>query len=132
MNEQSEQIVPLVKALTNADRLRVIGLLSQRPATLRQVADELHLPAREALNHLAFLEHVALVRKQPTAGGQEVFYELDTSGLEQTAKGQLASEPRELQFSAPGMDEKSRRVLRACLNADGTIRQIPIQQPDKL
>lgn len=130
MNEQSEQIIPLVKALTNADRLRVIGLLCQRPATLRQVADELHLSTREAANHLAFLEHVAVIRKQPGTEGQDAPYELDSASLEQIAKSQLGGESRERY--APDLDEKSRQVLRTCLNADGTIREIPIRQPDKL
>ena len=130
MNDQPEQILPLVKALTNAERLKVIGLLCQRPASLKEVADELHLPTREALNHLAFLEHVAVIRKLPASEGQEARYEIDSASLEQIAKSQLSSEPRERY--GLDLDKKSQQVLRTYLNADGTIRELPIRQPDKL
>jgi hypothetical protein len=130
MDEQPAEILPFVKALADADRLRIVGLLAQRPASVKQVADELHLPVRDAFNHLAFLEHVCVVRVQ--TGGKESIYELDADGLEALSRRQFASQPRETYVPAPELDPRSRKVLAAYLSADGSIRQIPIQEPAKL
>jgi hypothetical protein len=123
MTEQPEML-DFVKAMSDADRLRIIGVLAHRPAGAAQVAGELGLPLRDAVDHLAFLEHVGVVRKAHEA------YELDAGGLEALSKRQLRSE-RAAYVPAPGLDERTRKVLGVHLKADGTIRQIP-SQPARL
>lgn len=130
MDEQPSEMLPFVKALADADRLRVIGILAQRPASAKQVADELHLPIRDAYNHLTFLEHVGVVKAD--ARENESVYELDPDGLEALSRRQFASQQRASYVPAPELDKKSRKVLAAFLDADGSIRQIPIQEPAKL
>jgi hypothetical protein len=130
MDKQPEKIIPFVKALADADRLRIVGLLAQHPASVKEVAGELHLPVREAFNHLAFLEHVNVVRSRTEAN--ESIYELDPDGLKALSRQQFASRPRETYLPAPDLDPKARKVLATYLNADGSIRQIPIQEPAKL
>jgi hypothetical protein len=48
-------MLDFVKAMSDADRLRIIGVLARRPAAAAQVAGELGMQLREALNHLSFL-----------------------------------------------------------------------------
>jgi len=132
MDEQTSEILPIVKALADSDRLRIVGVLVQNPASIRQVADELHISFREAFNHLAFLEHVGVVRAQTPGAPQDTIYKLDAEGLGALSRRHLAGERREVYVPAPDLDKKSRKVLAAFLNADGTIRQIPIQEPAKL
>jgi hypothetical protein len=130
MDEQPSEILPFIKALADADRLRVIGLLAQRPASLKQLADELHLPVRDAYNHLAFLERVGVVSAQ--AKENETLYELSEGGLAALSRRQFAAQQRATYVPAPELDKKSRKVLSVFLNADGSIRQIPIQDAPKL
>jgi len=132
MDEQNSEILPIVKALADSDRLRIVGVLVLNPASIKQVADELHIPFRDAYNHLTSLEHVGVVRAQAAATPQEAVYELDTEGLGALSRRHLAGEPRETYVPAPDLDKKSRKVLAAFLNADGSVRQIPIQEPSKL
>jgi hypothetical protein len=123
MAEQPDML-DFVKAMSDADRLRIIGVLARKSTPAAQVASELGMQLREAVNHLAFLEHVGIVRKTDEA------YELDPGGLEALSRRQLAG-GGEVYTPAPELDEKARRVLSAHLNADGTIRQIP-SQPARL
>jgi hypothetical protein len=120
MNERGE-LLDFVKAMSDAERLRVIGALVKRPAPVAEVASHLGIPVRDAFDHLEHLVSVGVVQKS----GQE--YSLDMNGLEQLSKNQFIAEPRPSYIPAPGLDEKSRKVLVAYLNADGTIKQIPSQ-----
>ena len=122
--EQNEMI-DFVKALSDADRLRIIGMLTQRPATIKEVAAELGLPFKDAMNHLAFMKFAGIVREKDDV------YELDPEGLEALSRRQFAGKPRETYTPAPDLDADKRKVLKTCLNPDGSIKQIP-QQPAKL
>jgi hypothetical protein len=69
-----------------------------------------------------------VVRVRSESG--ESLYELDTDGMEAISRRQLAGQPRPT-YGA-NLDPKSRQVLRDYLSEDGSIREIPIQKPDKL
>ncbi|MEW6401854.1 MAG: DUF2087 domain-containing protein [Chloroflexota bacterium] len=116
--DQENKMLTFVKALSNTDRLCIIGVLSQGSANRDEIIKRLNLPLREVFNHLAFLEHVGVV------GQKDGVYELQPDHLEKLARSQLAEE-RKGYVPAPELDEESRRALKTYLNADGTIRQIP-------
>ena len=124
MNETPE-ILDFVKAMSDADRLRIIGVLARKGATAAEVASQLGMPPGDAFNHLSYLEQVGAVRKT------EELYEVDSAGLEALSREQFARIPREKYVPAPGLDGNARKVLIAYLNPDGTIKQIP-SQPAKL
>lgn len=122
---ESPEILDFVKAMADADRLRIIGVLARHQANQVEIANDLHLPLRDVVDHLTFLAHVGVV------GLQGNMYALNPEKLEKLARshfgeGKLAYVP------TPELDEKSRRVLVTFLNADGTIKQLPVQQPAKL
>jgi hypothetical protein len=122
--DEKPEMLDFVKAMSDADRLRIIGVLVKGSARIAEVAAELGIPFRDALNHLAFLEFVGAVTK-----ADEVF-SLNPTGMEALSKRQFEG-GRESYIPAPDIDAKSRKVLVTYLNADGSIRQIP-QQPSKL
>lgn len=128
---EQNQMLEFVKALGHADRLRVIGVLTKAPANIKQVAEALDIPFRDAMNHLAYLEHIGAVHAQPSASKQEALYELAEDSLENLARRQFEGQKKTFEPS-PDLDEKSRKVLKAYLNADGSIREIPINQAPKL
>lgn len=116
-------MLDFVKAMSNPDRLRIIGLLSQEHVTRAEIAERLKLSAKEALDHLAYLEHVGAVAQS------NGIYTLNNDKLATLARDKLAEE--RLSFiPAEDLDKKSKKVLKACLNPDGSIKQIPA--PPKL
>lgn len=117
MNDNTEML-DFVKALAHADRLKIVGVLVQRPASLSEITDGLSLPAREVFNHLEFLKYVEVVRE---AYGK---YQLDTDGLEKLARRQFEGK-RQSYASQPDLEPDRQKVLAKFLNPDGTIRQVP-------
>ncbi len=61
--DEEPQVLDFVKAISGADRLRIIGVLTQHPATIREVAAQLDMPFREAFGHLGMLEFAGVVHK---------------------------------------------------------------------
>ena len=130
--EPSPSMLDFVKAMSDANRLRIIGILTQRPANAQTVAGELGIPFRDAVAHLAFLSFVGVIRTDTGDNSQEAIYDLDPEGTKTLAKARLSLTRPGSYAPAPHMDEKTRKVLVTCLNADGTIKRLPVQQPAKL
>jgi hypothetical protein len=128
---EQNQMLEFVKALGHADRLRIIGVLTKDPASIKQVAEALNIPFRDAMNHLGYLEHIGAVRARPAENRQDALYELAEDSLENLARKQFEGQ-RKAYEPSPDLDEKSRKVLKAYLNADGSIRELPINQAPKL
>ena len=116
--EPQPEVLDFVKAMASTERLRVIGALVRGRATQAKIAEQLHLPVRDVFNHLAFLVYVGVVSE--TDG----VYDLDEKAIDKLVRGQFEGkhpkyDPKEEK------QEDVRKVLRAYLNADGTLRQIP-------
>lgn len=115
-------MLDFVKAMSDPERLRIIGLLSQGSATRAEVASRLNLTPKDSLTHLGFLEFVGVVSQ--TDG----IFTLNNDKLATLGKENLLGEG-DNHFTPPAhLDEASRKILRDFLNADGTIRQIPEQK----
>lgn len=122
--KDSRELLDFVKAMADVDRLRIIGILAKERSNQSEIAGRLNMPLRDVVTHLAFLEHVGVIRLKNN------LYELNNDRLEDLAREQLREEKPEY-VPAPDLDKKSRKVLASCLNADGTIKQLP-PQPAKL
>jgi hypothetical protein len=118
------EMLDFVKALSDPDRLRIIGMLSQGSATRKEVAERLKLSPKDSLTHLGFLEFVGAISQV------EGVFSLNDDHLAVLAKEKL-SEQRPVYVPDEALDDKSKKVLKAHLNADGSIKQVPLQ-PAKL
>ena len=107
-----------VKAMSDPNRLRIIGLLSQKSATRAEVAEKLKLSPKDSLTHLGFLEFIGVITQ--TDG----VFTLNNDKLAVLAKEKLA-EARPSFVPTEWLDERSKKILKAHLNADGSIKQIP-------
>jgi hypothetical protein len=112
------EMLDYVKAMSDPNRLRIIGLLSQKSATRAEVAEKLKLSPKDSLTHLGFLEFIGVVTQ--TDG----VFTLNNDKLAVLAKEKLA-EARPSFVPAEYLDERSKKILKAHLNADGSIKQIP-------
>jgi len=122
--EEKHEILDFVKAMSDANRLRIIGLLTKGPASLTDVSAQLGIPVPVVLNHLEFLKYVSAVSYSDER------YQLDPTGMEALSKRQFGG-GRGTYIPAPDLDTRSHKVLVSYLNADGSLRQIP-QQTAKL
>ena len=120
----THEILDFVKAMADADRLRIIGVLARRRANKSEIAGRLNMPLRDVVDHLSFLEHVGVISLKNN------LYELNIDKVEGLARDYLREE-KPVYVPSPDLDEKTRKVLVSCLNPDGTIKKLP-PQPGKL
>ncbi len=116
--DDNEKVLDFVKAVSDADRLRIIGILARGPASIRQVAERLGMPFRDAFGHLGLLEFAGVVHKDGDA------FRLDDDAMQNLSRAQFA-QPRQKYVPAPDLDARSRKVLANYLNPDGSLKQIP-------
>ena len=116
--DENPEILSFVKALASADRLRIIGVLARGRATRSDIAEQLHLPARDVFNHLAFLVEVGILHEE------DGYYDLDEKTVESYARAQFQGK-RETFEAKEEEPEDVRKVLKTFLNADGTLKQFP-------
>ena len=117
MNEPDE-ILSFVKAMASADRLRIVGLLSQGSKRAAEIAEALGMHPSDVMRHLEQLTSSVVVSE---ADG---VYELNEKAIESLARGQFEGR-RPVYVPEEDQEEDVRKVLKAYLNADGTIRQLP-------
>ena len=89
-HELETEILPLLKALADKNRLRIIGLLAQRPHTVEELASALKVGASTTSHHLSVLGKAGLVAGK--VQGDYSVYSLQTGQLEETAKRLLRPE----------------------------------------
>jgi predicted transcriptional regulator len=118
-------MLSLFKALADASRLRLVGLLADRSYTVEQLSALLDLRASTVSHHLSRLAQVGLVSAQ--ADGYYSVYRLEANQLESFAKRLL--EPETLARFADGVDRDAydHRVLDNFVRGDGSLREIPAQ-----
>src|SRR4029453_18615987 len=82
MNEQPE-ILSFVKAMASADRLRIVGLLSQGAKRAAEIADGLGMHPSDVMRHLEQLTTSGVVNEVDGA------YDLNEKAIESLARGQF-------------------------------------------
>ena len=123
MNERMDTLLAFFKALADANRLKLVGLLAENEATVEELAAMLEISASTVSHHLSKLAEIGLVSAR--AEGYYSVYYLETEALERMAKRLLADET--LPEVAKDLDRKAydREVLKNYLNEDGSIQQLP-------
>ena len=124
-----------LKALSDASRLRIVGLLAARPYAVEELADDLGLSPGTVVHHLKRLRAAGLVDSSPRHPYME--YSLQVGRLNALGRQlddmQRATEDR---ASLPGPDgvdlpASEAKVLRAFFE-DGRLVSIPAQEKKRL
>lgn len=122
-----EALVSFFKALADANRLRIVGLLAQKERGVEELAAALDLRASTVSHHLARLADAGLVASRTE--GHFHLYSLDVAALEANAKRLLARDDlRSLAGASTDEDAWDRKVLATFLDAHGRVRQFPMQR----
>lgn len=125
MNNEND-LLTFFKALADANRLKIVGLLAQQPYTVEQIAAILGLGASTVSHHLSRLAEAGLV--SATAQSYYNVYRLHTDRVEEMARRLLSTET--LPAAATGVDRSAydQKILRDYLHPDGSLKTIPSQR----
>jgi len=123
---RTEQLLEFFKALADASRLKIIGVLAQQPSTVEQLAAMLELQPSTVSRHLSYLAHVGLVSAR--AEGYYNIYRFEAAALEEMARRLLARETLPAVAADVDMDAFDRKVLRDFSLPDGRLMTILAQR----
>jgi biotin operon repressor len=121
----SEELVAFFKALADANRLKIVGLLAQQPYSVEQLAAILHLRPSTVSHHLSKLSEVGLVSAK--ADSYYNVYKLEEEKLQQTrllfSQQDLAAVVEDVD-----LDAYERKVVEDYSLPDGRLKTIPAQR----
>jgi predicted transcriptional regulator len=123
---RTEELLVFFKALADATRLKIVGLLAQEPRTVEQLAALLSLQSSTVSHHLARLSDAGLVSAQ--AQSYYNVYRLEAGALEEMARRLLARETLPAVVADLDADAYDRKVLRDFSGPDGRLKQLPLQR----
>jgi len=126
MKDVAAELLEFFKALADANRLKIIGLLAQEEYTVEQLAEMLNLRASTVSHHLTKLSKAGLV--QGRSESYYNIYRLETKTLEEMSQRLLADETLPAVTANVDMDAYDRKVISTFFDGDGRIKQFPAQQ----
>ncbi len=119
-------LLDFFKALADANRLRLIGVLAHEPQSVEDLAAALDLDSSTVSHHLKRLAHVGLVAAR--ADGPYNVYSLDLETLQRMAREHLAEEALPRLAGDADLGAAERKVLSTFCDAEGRIVSFPSQQ----
>lgn len=128
--EQAAALLEFFKTLADANRLKIVGLLAQKPSSVEALAAALGLSESTTSHHLSRLSKSGLVSAR--ADGHYYIYSLDTDKLREMSQHLLSDENlTELSKDAEG-DAFERKVMKAFVDSEGRITAFPAQEKKQL
>ena len=126
MEEKITELLEFFKALADANRLKIVGLLAQGEYTVEQMAEILNLRPSTVSHHLTKLAKSGLV----SARSESYYniYRLETAVLESMSQRLLARETMPAVTADVDMDAYDRKVINTFCDEQGRIKQFPAQQ----
>ena len=121
-----DQLLTFFKALADANRLKIVGLLAQQPYSVEQLAAMLHLRPSTVSHHLSKLSEAGLV-----SGHTESYYnvyELESEALRGIAQSLLSNETLPAVAATVDTNAYNRKILEDFLLPDGSLKSIPAQR----
>jgi len=122
----SEELIDFFKALADANRLKIVGLLAQQPYSVEELAALLKLKPSTVSHHLARLSDVGLVSAR--AHSYYNVYQLDERALETKSRSLFTQENLKASISDLDLDAYDSRVVRDYTRQDGSLKTIPAQR----
>lgn len=122
----SEELVDYYKALADASRLKIVGLLANRAYSVEELAALLELKPSTVSHHLAKLAEVGLVSAK-TESYYNV-YRLEEKALEEKTRRLLSREDFQSAAADVDVDAYDRKVVADYKRRDGSLKTIPAQR----
>jgi biotin operon repressor len=122
----SEELVTFFKALADANRLKIVGLLAEKSYSVEELAALLNLKPSTVSHHLARLVKVGLVSAR--AEGYYSVYQLDKSALEAMSKQLFSTEQITTVPADVDLHAYDNKVVADFTRRDGSLKTIPAQR----
>jgi DNA-binding transcriptional ArsR family regulator len=123
---EKDPLLLFFKALADANRLKIVGLLARQEYTVEQLAAMLHLGASTVSHHLSRLSEAGLV--SATARSYYNYYHLETARLEEMARRLLSVETLPNVADVLEQTTPEQKIIRDFLLPDGRLKTIPAQR----
>ena len=124
--DPTAELLAFFRALADANRLKIVGLLAGGPHHVEQLAAKLGLSSSTVSHHLARLSEAGLVSAR--AQGYYSVYQLETEALEGMARRLLARDTLPAVAADLDVGAFERTVLNNFLGPDGRFTALPAQQ----
>jgi predicted transcriptional regulator len=124
--QQFDDLLRFFKVLGEPNRLKILGLLAQRPHTVEQLGALLHITVSTVSHHLSRLADTGLV----TAHAESYYsvYALKTEVLTSMARTMLARAGQPRGVSDENLDRFDQKILATFTMPDGRINTFPAQE----
>lgn len=126
IDEQTSLLLSFFSAMSDANRLKIVGLLAQDDLNVEDLAGMLKLSASTVSHHLSKLSKIGLVSAR--AEGYYNVYHLNTGMLETMAKSILSQDTLPNAVADVDMDAYDRKVVESYTQPDGRLKTIPSQR----
>ena len=121
----TQELLNFFKALADANRLKIVGLLAQESLSVEQLAEMLEIHPSTVSHHLSRLAKAGLVSAR--AEGYYSMYELETKALEDMARRLLERDTLPAVTSEVDVDAYDRKVLNTFMTPEGRLKTFPSQ-----
>jgi DNA-binding HxlR family transcriptional regulator len=128
MSEPSveQDLLAYFKALADANRLKIVGLLAQKDYTVEELAELLDLRASTVSHHLSRLSKAGLVSAR--AQSYYSIYHLEAKAIERLAKTLLSADTLPAVAADVDLNAYDRKVVTDFTGKDGMLKTIPAQR----
>jgi len=125
MNTNPEML-DFLKAISDANRLKLVGLLAQQTYSVEELAALLNLKPSTVSHHLAKLAQVGLVSAK-TESYYNV-YQLDEKALQSKSRDLFSQENLAASIVDVDADAYTNKVVKDYARKDGSLKTIPAQR----
>lgn len=114
-----------LEATLDVDRLKIISILSQEPASLLDLAEKADQVPTMLLRNLELLEEANLVETVDQKG--RTVYRFDPKNLELMARQKLSEPQNQVDLSSFDLSENQQGIIKNYIRSDGSLKLIPSQ-----
>jgi len=122
----SEELVTFFKALADANRLKIVGLLAEKPYSVEELAELLRLKPPTISHHLAKLVEAGLIKSR--AESYYNVYQLDQPALEAKTRTMFSQQELSSVASEVDADAYDKKVVKDYARRDGSLKTLPSQR----
>jgi DNA-binding HxlR family transcriptional regulator len=122
----SEELIDFFKALADASRLKIVGLLAQQPYSVEELAALLQLKPSTVSHHLARLSEAGLVSAK--VDGYYNVYQLEEKVLEAKSRSLFSQADLHAAVADIDLGAYDNKVLKDYVRRDGSLKTIPAQR----
>ena len=126
MTNSNTELVTFFKALADANRLKIVGLLAEKPYSVEELAALLNLKPSTVSHHLSRLSEAELVTSR-TESYYSV-YQLDQSVLQEKARTMFSQNELSSVVAGVDADAYDNKVIKDYSKRDGSLKTLPAQR----